>query len=82
MSREGNLRSPGATASCCASVRPHGRVPPTACVRLVGDLEDLATTGWRNYSLFMRNDRLLVGSVEADDLQASQAAMARTEVNA
>ena len=39
-------------------------------------------TGWRNYSLFLRDDGLLIGYVEADDLQAAQAAMAATEVNA
>jgi L-rhamnose mutarotase len=42
----------------------------------------LADSGWRNYSLFLRDDGLLVGYVEADDLAAAQAAMARTEVNA
>lgn len=42
----------------------------------------LRDTGWRNYSLFLRDDGLLVGYVEADDLEAAQAAMARTEVNA
>ena len=45
-------------------------------------LQALADTGWRNYSLFLSDDGLLVGYVEADDLQASLAAMARTEVNA
>ena len=45
-------------------------------------LAALAGTGWRNYSLFLHDDGLLVGYVEADDLQASLAAMARTEVNA
>jgi L-rhamnose mutarotase len=45
-------------------------------------LEALWDTGWRNYSLFLHDDGLLVGYVEADDLQASLAAMARTEVNA
>lgn len=42
----------------------------------------LRATGWRNYSLFLRPDGLLIGYVEADDLAASQAAMAATEVNA
>ena len=42
----------------------------------------LAETGWRNYSLFLHDDGLLVGYVEADDLQASLEAMAGTEVNA
>lgn len=41
----------------------------------------LRDSGWRNYSLFLRDDGLLVGYVEADDLVAAQAAMARTEVN-
>ena len=42
----------------------------------------LRATGWRNYSLFLRTDGLLIGYVEADDLAAAQAAMAATEVNA
>ena len=45
-------------------------------------LAALRATGWRNYSLFLRADGLLVGYVEADDLPAAQAAMAATEVNA
>ena len=45
-------------------------------------LEALRDAGWRNYSLFLRDDGLLIGYVEADDLQAAQAAMAATEVNA
>lgn len=45
-------------------------------------LAALRDNGWRNYSLFLRDDGLLVGHVEADDLQAAQDAMARTEVNA
>jgi L-rhamnose mutarotase len=47
------------------------------------DMQDaLRATGWRNYSLFLRSDGLLIGYVESDDLAASQAAMAQTEVNA
>jgi L-rhamnose mutarotase len=42
----------------------------------------LRATGWRNYSLYLRADGLLIGYVEADDLAASQAAMDATEVNA
>ena len=42
----------------------------------------LRDSGWRNYSLFLREDGLLVGYVEADDLAAARAAMAATEVNA
>ncbi len=44
-------------------------------------LRALADSGWTNYSLFVRPDGLLVGYVEAEDLDAAQAAMARTEVN-
>jgi L-rhamnose mutarotase len=42
----------------------------------------LSESGWHNYSLFLREDGLLIGYVEAEDLAAAQAAMARTEVNA
>ncbi len=45
-------------------------------------LDALRATGWRNYSLFLRDDGLLIGYVESDDLAASQAAMAETDVNA
>ncbi|WP_298989964.1 L-rhamnose mutarotase [uncultured Pseudokineococcus sp.] len=45
-------------------------------------LEALAASGWRDYRLFLREDGLLVGTVEADDLDAAQAAMDATEVNA
>jgi L-rhamnose mutarotase len=45
-------------------------------------LRALRDTGWRNYSIFAREDGLLVGYVEADDLAAAQRAMAATEVNA
>jgi L-rhamnose mutarotase len=38
--------------------------------------------GWRNYSLFVRPDGLLIGYVESDDLAAARAAMAATAVNA
>ncbi len=45
-------------------------------------LTALRDSGWRNYSLFARPDGLLVGYVEADDLDAAQQAMAAAEVNA
>jgi L-rhamnose mutarotase len=45
-------------------------------------LRALQESGWHNYSLFARDDGLLVGYVESDDLEAAQAAMAATEVNA
>jgi L-rhamnose mutarotase len=44
-------------------------------------LAALRDSGWRNYSIFARPDGLLVGYVEADDLDAAQQAMADTEVN-
>jgi L-rhamnose mutarotase len=45
-------------------------------------LETLRDAGWRNYSLFLRDDGLLIGYAEADDLAAAQERLARTEVNA
>lgn len=44
--------------------------------------EALSATGWHNYSLFLREDGLLVGYLETEDFAAAQAAMARTDVNA
>ena len=45
-------------------------------------LAALRDTGWRNYSLFLRDDGLLIGYVEADDLSEAQARVAATDVNA
>jgi L-rhamnose mutarotase len=45
-------------------------------------LEALRDAGWRNYSLFLRDDGLLIGYAEADDLALAQERVARTEVNA
>ncbi|WP_030742668.1 L-rhamnose mutarotase [Streptomyces sp. NRRL F-5135] len=42
----------------------------------------LSESGWHNYSLFLRDDGLLVGYLETEDFAAAQAAMAATEVNA
>jgi len=44
--------------------------------------EALSATGWRNYSLFLRDDGLLVGYLETDDFAAAQRAMEETDVNA
>jgi L-rhamnose mutarotase len=44
-------------------------------------LEALSATGWRNYSLFLRDDGLLVGYLETEDFQAALAGMEATEVN-
>jgi L-rhamnose mutarotase len=45
-------------------------------------LTALRDSGWRNYSLFLRADGLLVGYVECDDFAAAQRSMEQTEVNA
>ncbi|MFC5658195.1 L-rhamnose mutarotase [Streptomyces nogalater] len=45
-------------------------------------LDALKTTGWHNYSLFLREDGLLVGYLETEDFAAARARMAATEVNA
>ena len=45
-------------------------------------LRALADSGWHNYSLFVRDDGLLIGYVETPSLAQAQAAMAATEVNA
>ena len=44
-------------------------------------LEALAATGWHNYSLFLREDGLLIGYFETPDLQAALAGMEATDVN-
>jgi L-rhamnose mutarotase len=45
-------------------------------------LDALRETGWRNYSLFLRDDGLLVGYLETDDFAAAQRGMEATDVNA
>ena len=42
----------------------------------------LREAGWRNYSLFLRADGLLVGYLETEDFAAAQRGMEATEVNA
>ncbi len=45
-------------------------------------LDALRRTGWHNYSIFMRDDGLLFGYLEAaESFQASLAGMAEEEVN-
>jgi L-rhamnose mutarotase len=44
-------------------------------------LEALSAAGWRNYSLFLRPDGLLVGYLETDDFDAALADMEQTAVN-
>ena len=45
-------------------------------------LAALKRSGWHNYSLFLREDGLLIGYVESEDLAAAQRAMAETDGNA
>ena len=45
-------------------------------------LEALHGTGWRNYSLFLAEDGMLIGYFETDDLAVAQAGMQATDVNA
>ncbi|MDQ1473346.1 MAG: L-rhamnose mutarotase [Bryobacterales bacterium] len=42
----------------------------------------LSETGWHNYSLFLREDGLLVGYLETPDFQRALALMAERGVNA
>ena len=44
--------------------------------------EALCKTGWRNYSLFLNQDGLLVGYLETDDFKKAREAMKRMPVNA
>lgn len=45
-------------------------------------LEALRETGWRNYSLFLRDDGLLIGYLETPDFQAALDGMAGKRINA
>ncbi len=42
----------------------------------------LTETGWGNYSLFLRDDGLLVGYLETPDFNAALEGMAKREINA
>ena len=44
-------------------------------------LDALHETGWHNYSLFLREDGLLVGYLETDDFEKARRAMAERDVN-
>ena len=44
-------------------------------------LATLASTGWHNYSLFLRQDGLLIGYFETPDLGAALAGMDSADVN-
>lgn len=44
-------------------------------------LQALRETGWHNYSLFLRDDGLLIGYLETPDFEAAKAGMQKYEVN-
>lgn len=44
-------------------------------------LQALRETGWHNYSLFMREDGLLIGYLETEDFETALAGMAHREIN-
>ena len=41
----------------------------------------LRETGWHNYSLFLRDDGVLVGYLETPDFEAARAGMTSREIN-
>lgn len=44
-------------------------------------LNALSAAGWHNYSLFLRDDGLLVGYLETPDFEQALARMAGTDIN-
>ena len=42
----------------------------------------LASTGWRNYSLFLSDTGMVIGYLECEDFETAVRAMEQTEVNA
>ena len=44
-------------------------------------LNALRETGWNNYSLFLRDDGLLVGYLETEDFERARSGMASRQVN-
>jgi L-rhamnose mutarotase len=45
-------------------------------------LRALKDAGWKNYSLFLGSDGLLIGYLECDDFDSARARMALVDVNA
>ncbi len=41
----------------------------------------LRETGWRNYSLFLRDDGLLIGYLETENFERAREEMAKREIN-
>jgi L-rhamnose mutarotase len=44
-------------------------------------LEALRSTGWRNYSLFLREDGILIGYLETENFDAALEGMSKLDVN-
>ena len=44
-------------------------------------LQALKETGWTNYSMFLRDDGVLVGYLETESFEQARAGMAQREVN-
>lgn len=44
-------------------------------------LEALTNAGWHNYSLFLRDDGMLIGYVETPDFERALSEMAKMDVN-
>lgn len=44
-------------------------------------LQALSETGWKNYSLFLRTDGLLIGYFETENLDESLSGMSEREIN-
>lgn len=44
-------------------------------------LRALSAAGWHNYSLFLRDDGLLIGYLETPDFQQALANMAKSDIN-
>ena len=45
-------------------------------------LDALRNAGWRNYSLFLRDDGMLLGYLETEDFERSLQLMSETSINA
>lgn len=67
----------------CLKVKPERLAEYTQRHREVWPemLEALRRAGWENYSLFLREDGLLIGYFETADFAGALAAMAASEVN-
>jgi L-rhamnose mutarotase len=44
-------------------------------------LKALSETGWKNYSIFLRGDGLMIGYLETPDFDAARSGMAALDVN-